>query len=200
VNNAGALFLQRHESEDGIEMTLALNHLAYFQLTNLLLDRLTASAPARIINISSAGHRRAQMDFDDLQGRHHYHGLRAYYQSKLANVLFTYELARRLAGTGVTVNAVGPGYVATHFAFNNFGFIPEGLVNLWMRLYGLVGTNVEAGAQTAIDLATSAAVAGVTGRYFERQTAVPSSHASYNAVDAQRLWQISAELTGLTGA
>ncbi len=200
VNNAGALFLRRQESVDGIEMTFALNHLGYFLLTNLLLDTLKRSAPARIINVSSAGHKRAHLNFDDLQGKQSYNGLQAYRQSKLANVLFTNELARRLKGTGVTVNAVGPGYIATNFGFNNFGFIPEGLTHWLIRVYGLVGTSAQEGAQASIYLATSGEVEGVTGKYFEKQTAVHSSKESYDPAAAHRLWQVSAELTGMATA
>lgn len=198
VNNAGAWIASRQESIDGIEMTFALNHLGYFLLTNLLVDTLKASAPACIINISSYGHKAGQMNFDDLQFRQKYSGMQAYRQSKLANVLFTYELARRLAGTGVTVNAVNPGLVATRFGFNNLGFIPNRVADLLIRLYGFVGTSAEQGAQTAIYLATSAEVEGVTGKYFEKQKAAPSSSASYDEAAAQRLWQVSAEMTGLS--
>ncbi|MHB0967829.1 MAG: SDR family oxidoreductase [Bellilinea sp.] len=196
VNNAGAWITTRQESIDGIEMTFALNHLGYFSLTNLLLDTLKASAPARIINVSSYGHKRTQMNFDNLQAKQRYDGLQAYRQSKLANILFTYELARRLAGTGVTVNAVNPGLVATRFGFNNFGFIPAWIVNLLTRVYGLVGTNAEQGAQTSIYLATSSNVEGVTGKYFEKQTAVPSSEESNDPAVASRLWQVSIAMTG----
>ncbi|MHB8113646.1 MAG: SDR family oxidoreductase [Bellilinea sp.] len=198
VNNAGAWITSRQESIDGIEMTFALNHLGYFLLTNLLLDTLKASAPARIINVASYGHVSGRIDFDDLQGRRGYNGMQAYRQSKLANVLFTYELARRLAGTGVTVNAVNPGLVATRFGLNNFGVIPARIVNLLLKLYGMVGTNAEQGAQTSIYLATSPNVEGVTGKYFERQTAVPSSEGSYDPATASRLWQVSEAMTGLT--
>ncbi|MBI4671568.1 MAG: SDR family oxidoreductase [Chloroflexi bacterium] len=196
VNNAGALFMTRQVSADGIEMTFALNHLGYFLLTNLLLDTLKASAPARIINVSSYGHKGAQMNFEDLQFRQRYDGMRAYRQSKLANVLFTYELARQLDGTGVTVNAVNPGLVATRFGSNNFGFLLDGIINLLLRLYGLVGISAEQGAQTSIHLATAPEVEGVTGKYFEKQIAVASSNDSYNTVIAKRLWQYSAELIG----
>ncbi len=195
VNNAGAWINKRQESVDGIEMTFALNHLGYFLLTNLLLDILKASAPARIINISSYGHARGMINFGDLQARQRYNGMQAYRQSKLANVLFTYELARQLEGTGVTVNAVNPGLVATNFGLNNLG---QGwLTGLLRRVYGLVAISAEQGAQTAIYLATSANVEGVTGKYFEKQKAVSSSQASYDEVAARRLWQISVEMTGL---
>lgn len=198
VNNAGAWITTRQESIDGIEMTFALNHLGYFLLTNLLLDTLKASAPARIINVSSYGHRRAQMNFDNFQAKQGYDGMQTYRQSKLANVLFTYELARRLAGTGVTVNAVNPGLVATRFGLNNFGVIPARIVNLLIRVYGLVGTNAEQGAQTSIYLATSPNVEGITGKYFEKQTAVPSSEESYDPATASRLWQVSEAMTGVS--
>lgn len=198
VNNAGAWITSRQESIDGIEMTFALNHLGYFLLTNLLLDTLKASAPARIINVSSYGHKRTKMNFDDLQAKQGYNGMQTYRQSKLANVLFTYELARQLAGTGVTVNAVNPGLVATRFGLNNFGVIPARIVNLLIRVYGLVGTNAEQGAQTSIYLATSPNVEGITGKYFEKQTAVPSSEESYDPATASRLWQVSEAMTGLS--
>jgi len=198
VNNAGAWITTRQECIDGIEMTFALNHLGYFLLTNLLLDTLKASAPARIINVASYGHASGRIDFDDLQGRREYNGMQAYRQSKLANVLFTYELARRLAGTGVTVNAVNPGLVATRFGLNNFGVIPARIVNLLIRVYGLVGANAEQGAQTSIYLATSPNVEGITGKYFEKQTAVPSSEESYDPATASRLWQVSEAMTGLS--
>ncbi len=197
VNNAGALFLTRQESADGIEMTFALNHLAYFLLTNLLLDALKASAPARIINVSSGGHRRGRIDFDDPQGKQRYNGLQAYRQSKLANLLFTYELANRLQGTGVTVDAVNPGFVATNFGFSNFR-LNQGLMSLLIRLYRLAAVSPEQGAQTSIYLAASPDVEGLTGKYFQKQTAIPSSEASYDTAAASRLWQVSAELTGLT--
>lgn len=192
VNNAGAIFPRRQETVDGIEMTFALNHLGYFLLTNLLLDTIKASAPARIINVSSRSHARAQINFDDLQSRLSYHGLRAYAQSKLAIVLFTYELARRLEGTGVTVNTLHPGVVATNFATNN-----GGVVGLLMRLFRLALISPEQGAQTSIYLATSPEVEGVTGKYFVKQKAVPSSPASYDTATASRLWQVSAAMTGL---
>jgi retinol dehydrogenase-12 len=133
---------------------------SYFLLTNLLLDTIKASAPARVINVSSRSHARAQINFDDLQSRSDYHGLQAYAHSKLAIVLFTYELARRLEGTGVTVNALHPGVVATNFAMSN-----GGIVGLVMRLFRLAFISPEQGAQTSIFLATSPKVEGITGKY-----------------------------------
>ncbi|MBI4495083.1 MAG: SDR family oxidoreductase [Chloroflexi bacterium] len=199
VNNAGALFLRRQESAEGIEMTFALNHLGYFLLTHVLLDTLRASAPSRIINVSSYGHKQGRMRFDDLQGKQRYRGIEAYRQSKLANVLFTYELARRLDGSGVTANAVNPGLVATSFGLNNIPFRNAWVMNALRRLYGLVAISAEQGAETAIYLASSAEVEGVTGRYFQKLQSVPSSGESYDVEAAARLWQVSAEMTGLKG-
>ena len=192
VNNAGAIFPRRQESVDGIEMTFALNYLGYFLLTNLLLDTLKASAPARIINVSSRSHARARIDFNDLQSRSNYRGLQAYAHSKLAIVLFTYELARRLERTGVTANALHPGIVATNFGMNDGGFV--GLV---VRLFRPSFLSPEKGAQTSIYLATSPEVESVTGRYFVKCKAVPSSPASYDQDTASRLWQVSADYTNL---
>lgn len=196
VNNAGAVFMQRQESADGIEMTFALNHLGYFLLTNLLLDVLKASAPARIVNVSSELHRKAHLDFDDLQNARRYRGMNAYHQSKLANILFTYELARRLEGTGVTANALSPGLVATNLGMNNRGLSP-----LMKRFVDrMMGIGPEEGAQTGVYLATSPQVEGVTGEYFVKQEAVQSSPETYNEAIAERLWEVSAELTGLETA
>jgi len=192
VNNAGAIFAERRESVDGIEMTFALNYLGYFLLTNLLLDTLKASAPARIINTSSRSHARAQINFDDLESRSGYRGLSAYAHSKLAIVLFTYELARRLEGTGVTVNALHPGIVATNFARSN-----GGVISLLMRLFRPAFIRPEQGAQTGIYLATSPEVEGVTGKYFVKCKAVPSAPASYDTATAERLWQASVAYTNL---
>ena len=192
VNNAGAIMLSRRESVDGIELTFALNHLAYFLLTNLLLDRLKSSAPARIVNVSSNSHERAKIDLDDLQVRGRYWGFRAYARSKLANILFSYELARRLEGTGVTVNALHPGLVGTNFLANN------GALGRFLKmLVAIKGISVERGARTTIHLATSPEVETVTGRYFVKEQVVPSSGASYDQDAARRLWLLSAELTGL---
>jgi NAD(P)-dependent dehydrogenase (short-subunit alcohol dehydrogenase family) len=192
MNNAGAFFSRRSLSVDGLEMTLALNHLASFLLTQLLLDTLKASAAARIVNVSSDAHRGAQFDFADPQGAHRYRGWRAYSQSKLANLLFTYELARRLAGTGITTNAVHPGFVATGLGHNN-----RGLYALCIRIAQCTALSPAQGAETLIYLATSPEVEGITGTYFVKKRSVESAMASYDQAAAQRLWQLSAELTGL---
>ena len=192
VNNAGAFFSRRQPSQDGLEMTFALNHLAYFLLTNLLLDSLKAADSARIVNVSSEAHRRAQLDFSDLQGQHRYSGWSAYARSKLANILFTYELARRLAGTGIVTNALHPGFVATNFGRNN-----RSITAAFFRVLQMAAISPEEGAQTIIYLASSPAVKGITGEYFVKQQAVRSSQVSYDRAAAERLWQISAELTRL---
>ena len=192
VNNAGGFFMRRSESVDGLEMNLALNHLNYFLLTNLLLETIKASAPARIINVSSDAHRGGHIDFDDLQSKRRYAGFRAYSQSKLMNVLFTYELSRRLEGSGVTANALHPGFVATGFAKNN-GF----LFRLFMPLAQLGALSPEDGARTSIYLASAAEVDGVSGKYFTRGQAVPSSPESYDEQSALRLWETSLELARL---
>jgi NAD(P)-dependent dehydrogenase (short-subunit alcohol dehydrogenase family) len=192
INNAGALFDRRQLSQDGIEMTFALNHLAYFLLTNLLLDPLKAADSARIVNVSSEAHRHARLDFSDLQGQHRYTGWRAYSRSKLANILFTYELARRLAGTGIVANALHPGFVATNFGRNN-----HGIAAAFFRLLQVAAISPEEGAQTIIFLASSPEVKGITGGYFVKQKAVRSSQISYDRAAAERLWQVSAELARL---
>src|SRR5262245_41524469 len=176
VNNAGGIWLQRQLTVDGLEMSFAVNHLAYFLLTHLLLDLLRASGPARIVNVASGAHRKATLDFDDLQGERRYNGWRAYCRSKLANLLFTYELARRLEGTGVTANALHPGWVATGFAGNN-GWRGR----LWQRVARWFAISPEEGARTVLYLATSPEVEAESGRYFVRERAVLSSPASYDA-------------------
>ncbi len=189
LNNAGALFLSRQLSEDNLEMTFALNHLNYFLLTILLLDTIKASGPARIVNVSSDGHKSGKMNFDDLQMEKGYNGLDAYYQSKLANILFTYELARKLEGTRVSANALNPGFIRTGFAKNN-GW----LAKLGMGLLAPIQRDPKEGAQTSVYLASSAEVDGVTGKYFKDSKAAPSSPASYNRAAAERLWQVSLEM------
>ena len=189
INNAGVVVRQRSLTEDGIESTFAINHLGYFLLTNLLLDLLKKSAPARIVNVSSAAHAYGKIDFDNLQGERKYGGFSAYANSKLANVLFTYELARRLDGTGVTANCLHPGGVATGL-FRNLPKPIEALIKL-------VTISPNKGAETSVYLASSPAVEGVTGKYFARKRETRTSNASYNEEAARRLWEVSSELSGL---
>jgi len=184
LNNAGGTFTTRQLSVDGIEMTFALNHLAYFLLTNLLLDTLKASAPARIVNVSSDAHARGKIDFDNLQGERSYSSFGPYGNSKLANILFTTELARRLEGTSVTVNALHPGLTSTGFGKNNPGLL--------MKVMG-----VEKGAATSIYLASSPEVQSITGKYFvDCKVTQPASQAADSAV-AKKLWDVSAEMVHL---
>lgn len=189
LNNAGAMFMSRQVSKDGIEMTFALNHLNYFLLTISLLDVLKASGPARIVNVSSDAHRNATINFDDLQMEKNYNGLTAYQQSKLANILFTYELARKLEGTKVTANALHPGLVNTGFNKNN-----GVLIKFAMGLLLPFSRKPAEGAQTSIYLASSPDVEEMTGQYFDDKKAIPSAPLSYNRAAAERLWQISLEL------
>ena len=193
INNAGAMFAQRQESADGIEMTLAVNHLAYYLLTRRLFERLRAAAPARIVNVASGAHRRGRVRLGDLQSRRRYRGFQVYSDSKLLNLLFTYELARRLDGSGVTANCLHPGFVATDIGTAH-GVVP-GLV--WALITRVAAISPEDGAKTSLHLAGSPAVAGVTGTYFDKCHAVRSSPASYDRDAARRLWDVSAELTGL---
>jgi NAD(P)-dependent dehydrogenase (short-subunit alcohol dehydrogenase family) len=193
INNAGGLYQARRESPDGIELTLALNHLAYFLLTNLLLPLIKASAPARIVNVASDAHRGGSINFDDLELKERYSGWRAYQQSKLANVLFTYELARRLEGTGVTANAVHPGFVRTNFFTELTGWTGR----LIRGGAALVAISPEEGARTLIHLATSPEVTGKTGQYFVKERPVASSPRSHDEATAQKLWQISQEMTAV---
>jgi NAD(P)-dependent dehydrogenase (short-subunit alcohol dehydrogenase family) len=173
-------------------MTLALNHLGYFLLTSLLLDTIKTSPHARIVNVASGAHRAGHIDFDDLQGERRYGGWRAYCQSKLANILFTYELAARLQGTDVTANVMHPGFVATNFGHNNSGPFA------WLiRATQVAALSPEKGAETIIHLAASPDVADITGRYFIKKRAVQSSKESYDKSIANRLWQISEDMLGL---
>ena len=194
VNNAGAFFMRRQETVDGLEMTFALNHLSYFLLTTELLDTLKASAPARVVNVSSGAESGAKVDWDDLQLRRKYRGFNAYALSKRFNLYFTYELARRLAGTGVTANAVHPGSVATGMWTNSF----SRLSRLIGPLTRLAMRSPEQGAETVVYLATSPEVEGVTGRYFADMQERYSSRASQDLEAARRAWQISEKLTGVT--
>ncbi len=193
ANNAGAYFAKRAETSEGIERTWALNVLAPFLLTSLLLDRLEASAPARVINTSSNAHERARLRPEDLDGRPKPAGFRAYGRSKLALNLLTYEFARRVDPKAVTVNAYHPGFVASHFGWNN-GRVYRGAIRLLSRGFGV---SSEAGADTLVYLASAPEVAGTTGRYFHERKAVPSSPLSYDRTLAERLWDVCARDTGL---
>lgn len=198
LNNAGAVNMERTLTEDGIETTFAVNHLGYFLLTRLLLDRLRESAPARVVNVSSELHRRgyggARIHFDDLNGERRYGGYRAYGQSKLANILFTRELARRLEGSGVTANALHPGIVATGFGRNiRTGWAP------WLQaLYRPFSRDAARGADTAVWLASEPLLEAVTGRYFKDRAERQPAPEALNEEDAARLWAVSEEMTGLS--
>jgi retinol dehydrogenase-12 len=195
INNAGAIFFQRALSPDGIEMTWALNVLSPFLLTNLLLDRLKASAPARIINVASDAHQGAKIDFNDLEKQHGYSafGYSAYGQSKLALILLTHALAKRLEGTSVTVNSLHPGFVATRFGKGGNAFTSAG-----MRVAQLFAISPEKGAETIVYLASSPEVVGVSGKYFVKSREARSSAASYDDAAAGRLWEICEQMTGLS--
>lgn len=181
INNAGIFMNERQVTEDGFEMTLAVNHLAPFLLTNLLLDRMKESAPARIITVSSVAHQRGQIDFNDLQGARTFGGYKAYAQSKLANVLFTYELAARLTGSQVTANCLHPGVVGTKLLQTGFG---------------IGGATPESGARTSVYLASAPDVETISGAYFDNQRAVSSAPHSHDATVRRRLWEISQQLVG----
>jgi retinol dehydrogenase 14 len=194
INNVGGFWAHRHVTSDGLEHTFALNHLAPFLLTTLLLDRLKASAPARVVTVSSGAQGMGTIDFDDLMGKRKYSGQRAYNQSKLANVMFTYELARRLEGTGVTATALHPGMTNTAFSAEDPAL---GLLVAIMRPFM---RSPERGADTAVYLASSAEAEGVSGRYFANRKPKESHPSSYDAATTARLWQVSADLVGLPGA
>src|SRR3954463_1607670 len=193
INNAGVFTHRRELTVDGLEQQFAVNHLAYFLFTNLLLDRLLAAAPSRIINVASGAHSGSQLDFSDLQGERRYDGNRAYSQSKLANILFTYELARRLRGTGVTANCLHPGVIATKLLANYMGVPAAG-----GALARTFGASPEEGADTILFLASSPEVEGVSGKYFEHRLPRRSSPQSYDEAAARRLWQVSEQQTGLS--
>ena len=192
VNNAGGYWATRHVTTDGLEWTFAVNHLAYFLLTSLLLDLLRASAPARVVNVTSSAQAFGDIRLDDLQFKRRYRGQAAYNQSKLANVLFTYELARRLEGGGVTVNCGVPGVTRTNFGREDSGPV----MRLLTPLARLFMRSPEQGADTFIYLASSPEVEGVTGGYFARRRPRRSSKRSYDQELAGRLWRVSEELTG----
>jgi len=187
VNNAGAMFAPRRESVDGIEMTWALNHLAYFRLTDLLLDTLKAGAPSRVVSVASDAHRMVSgINFDDVEGKKSYKAFRIYGQSKLANILFTRELARRLEGTGVTANCLHPGFVATNFTTG------EGWLYWAMKQAARVmAVTPERGAQTTVYLASSPEVGGTSGGYFAKSRPAKTTAAGRDDGAARRLWELS---------
>jgi len=190
INNAGVMLSKRAISVDGLEMNFAVNYIAPFLLTNLLLDVLKKSAPSRIINVSSAAHRMAKMDFDDLQSeKRKYRLFKIYGVSKLALMLFSYELSRRLEGTSVTVNTIHPGVVNTNLGQDQSSF-SKGFAKLFFK-------KPEKGAETSIYLASSQEVEGITGKYYAKKQQKQSSEESYNEDYAKRLWELSTEMTRL---
>ncbi len=194
INNAGGVNLTRRETSDGLEATFVVNYLAPFLLTNLLLDKLKASSPARIVNVSSESHQSGYIKMDDLELEKGYRLMRAYGQSKLALVLFTYELARRLQGTGVTANCLHPGFVATNIGQNGVGSIGRSIVKL---IFSRLGISPEEGAKTSIYLASSPEIEGVTGKYFAKSIPVRSAPISYDETLQRQLWDESVKLVNL---
>jgi NAD(P)-dependent dehydrogenase (short-subunit alcohol dehydrogenase family) len=192
INNAGIISRRREVTVDGLEMQFAVNHLAYFLLTNLLLPQLRAGAPSRIVNVSSGAHSHATLDFADLQSERGYDPKEVYSRTKLANILFTYELARRLGLTGVTVNCLTPGVVATRMLGDYMG-APRG-----SGVDSTFGASPEEGAETSIYLAASPSVEGVTGKYYVGKKPAASSRQSHDEAAARRLWELSAQLTGVS--
>lgn len=190
INNAGGMNAGRRVTFEGLEATFVTNYLAPFLLTQLLLDVLQVSAPARIINVSAPAHKIGKIDFADLQSKHRYNALKAYAQAKLAQIFFAYELAERLAVTGITVNALDPGHVIT-----NFNASTQGLMHLIAGvIYFFDGISPEKGAQTILYLATSPEVEGVSGKYFLKCKPIPSSRRSYDVAVRQHLWNVSEAL------
>ncbi len=192
VNNAGIIQSKRTETPDGIELTLAVNHLAPFLLTNLLLDLLEKSAPSRIITVSSEARRGTEIDFDDLQSERRYRAFRVYGMTKLANILFTYELAERLEGTGVVANCLHPGSVNTNFANDN-----RSLGTLLFRAFKPFMRTPEQGADTAVYLAVSPEAGKMTGRYLMDRKVISSYEEPHDVLAQKRLWEVSEELTNL---
>jgi NAD(P)-dependent dehydrogenase (short-subunit alcohol dehydrogenase family) len=192
INNAGAMFGSRQVTPDNLELTFAVNHMAYFVLTLGLSERLFASSPARVVNTASAAHRGNKLDFDDLKSMRGYSGFKVYGRSKLCNILFTRELSRRWSGKGVTANCLHPGFVATRFGDGSGGFL-----SLGTRLAKTFAISPEKGAETIVYLASSPEVANVSGGYFYQcRPATPTAEARDDAT-AQRLWLESAKLAGI---
>lgn len=196
INNAGGYWSSRHVTADGLERTFAVNHLAPFLLTNLLLDRLERSAPARVVTVASGAHTNGRIDFENLQGEHSYSGSRAYSQSKLASVLFTYQLARKMRGSAVTANALHPGVVRTSFGAED----PARIQRLLIPFLRPVMKSPAQGAATSIHLASAPELEQVSGRYFANRRPKKSSTRSNDLAVAARLWEASADLVGLTAA
>jgi NAD(P)-dependent dehydrogenase (short-subunit alcohol dehydrogenase family) len=194
VNNAGAMFERRGVTADGLERTFALNHLAYFVLANSLRECLAAAAPARIVNVASDAHRGNTIDFDDLQSERGYRGFTVYGRSKLMNILFTRELARRLAGSGVTANCLHPGFVASRFGDDN-----GGLMRIGIGIAKLFAISPEKGAETVVYLASSPDVAGTSGGYFAKSRPATPTAAAQDDAAARRLWAESERLSGVRG-
>ncbi len=195
INNAGAVFDRRVVTSEGLELTFALNHMAYFVLTEGLKARLVGSSPARIVSTASAAHQGARLDFDDLQSARSFSAMGVYGRSKLCNILFTRELARRLAGTGVTANCLHPGVVATRFGDN-----AGGLLGMMMPLVKRLSISPERGAETIVYLASSPDVEGVSGLYFAKCAPKTPSAAAQDDDAAARLWEISERLATAAGA
>ena len=194
INNAGAMFWRRQVTADGLERTFALNHMAYFVLAALLHDKLVASSPARIVNVASEAHRGAKLDFGDLQSARGYSGMRAYSRSKLCNILFTRELTRRLAGTAVTANCLHPGFVNSRFGDNNSGVVGFG-TRIAKQLFAI---SPKLGAETPVYLASSPAVEGKSGGYYDQCALKTPSPEAQDDRTAQRLWEESARIFGAT--
>lgn len=190
VNNAGAVNMSRETTRDGLELTFAMNHLSYFLLTNLLMPALERAAPARVVNVSSDAHRGASLDFEDLQAERRYSALNAYSRSKLANILFTRELARRVESKGITVNSLHPGVVASNFLAKPGLW---GVIGAFARLFMISN---EKGAATSVYLASSDEVANVTGKYFAKRREKMPARAATDDVAAKRLWTVSEQLVG----
>jgi NAD(P)-dependent dehydrogenase (short-subunit alcohol dehydrogenase family) len=193
INNAGAVFSRRETTPDGLEMTFATNHMAYFVMTNLLLAKLKATPGARIVSTSSDAHKSGKLNFDDLQSEKSYSSFRVYGTSKLCNILFTRELARRLSGTGVTANCLHPGFVATQFGDNNDGLMRFG-IGIAKKVAAIAP---EDGAKTIIYLAASPEVAGQSGGYYYKCAPATPTAAAQNDADAKRLWEVSAKIAGV---
>ena len=193
INNAGAMFTSRQTTADGLEKTFAVNHMAYFVVTNALLPKLKATPGARIVSTASDAHKGAKLDFGDLQSEKNYSGFSVYGESKLCNILFTRELAKRLAGSGVTTNCLHPGFVATRFGDNS-----GGLTSVLIRIAKpLAALSPEKGAETIIYLASSPAVEGKSGGYYYRSAPAMPTKEAQNDADAKRLWDVSAKIAGI---